>query len=252
MRPAATVLVVLALTGCNRDTYSVSDARYDPSQLTSSSGEVSLSDGSDFDYIITSDRYRQWDAARKGLTRAVSSRFGALLNPRAPSERTIARATSYLAGQNAARQAIERTGMSVRDFVLMTVALEQQLILATQRAPMPATAEMPLPMDTMPIDSSYAPPAAAPYPVPYTPVPLDSPRRVDTVYLPRPRDTIPAWRDSIRARPETARDTLPVRRELFRPRVDSARDSTRRPPRDSIRPPPRDTLPAPPDSIPRA
>jgi hypothetical protein len=254
--------------GGNGNDYSVRDARYDPSQLTSSAGEVSLTDGTGFDYVITSDRFRQWDAARKGFSREVSSRFGALLNPKSPSERSISRAISYLQQQSAARESIERTGMSVRDFVHMTVALEQQMLLASQRRPDDMMADMPYPMDTMPLDTGYLPPAAmapAPYPYPYppaapypspypTPMPLDSARRVDTVYLPS-RDTLPVWRDSMRPRVDP-RDTL--RRDPLRPRVDTARDTIRLPRRDTLRPAPPDTNwrppppppPPPPDSIP--
>lgn len=246
MRSVGFVFVFLTVAACNRDggSYSVSDARYDPSKLTSSGGEVSLSDGSDFDYVITSDRYRQWDAARKGFSRAVSQRFGALLNPRSPTERSIERAIMYVTNQPAARQAIERTGMSVRDFVLMTVALEQQMMLAEQRQPPDAMANLPLPTDTSYTDSLYPPGyAPSPYSTPYSPIPLDSPKRVDTVYLPTPRDTMSIWRDTIRPRMDP-RDTM-IRRDLSRPRTDTARDSTRLPPRDSTRPP-RDTTPRPP------
>jgi hypothetical protein len=113
MRWVGTVLLVAAVGACDRfsgggdgNDYSVRDARYDQSQLTTSGGEVSLSDGTEFDYIITSDRFKQWDAARQGFSRAVSSRFGALLNPKSPSERTISRAISYLQSQSGARESI--------------------------------------------------------------------------------------------------------------------------------------------------
>jgi hypothetical protein len=261
MRSVGLAVLCLALAACNRDSgsYSVSDAQYDPRLLTSSGGEVSLSDGTDFDYVITSDRYRQWDAARKGFSRDVSQRFGAILSPKAPTERSIERAITYVTNQAAARQAIERTGMTVRDFVLMTVALEQQMLLAEQRQPPEAMANLPLPMDTGYVDSLYPPgyapsPYSRPLPAPYTPLPLDSARRVDTVYLPAPRDTMPIRRDSIRPRID-ARDTI-IRSDLSRPRIDTSRDSTRLPPRDSVRPsrdttrPPRDTNPPPPPSPP--
>lgn len=260
-----------AVAACDRfsgggtgNDYSVRDARYDPSQLTSSGGEVSLTDGTEFDYVITSDRFRQWDAARKGFTRNVSARFGSLLNPRSPSERSISRAVTYLQQQNSARESIERAGMSVRDFVLMTVALEQQMLLASQRRPADdMISDMAYPMDTTPVDTAYLPPATAapaPYPYPPTypypspspaPMPLDSPRRVDTVYLPSPRDTLSVWRDTMRPRTDP-RDTL--RRVLPRPRIDTLRDTVRLPRRDTLRPAPLDTNgppppPPPPDSI---
>lgn len=232
MRALAFALVAVLAAGC-RDKYSVGEAKYDPSLLTSSGGEVSLSDGSSFDYTITSDRYKQWDAARKGFSRSVSARFGDILNPAAPTERTIQRAITYLEGQQAVRASIERAGMTVRDFVMMTVALEQQMRLATRRRELPEMTELPPPVDTFALDttrsdSAYLPGEPGPR-YPYTPVPVDSPRRVDTVYLPQ-RDSLPA------------RDTLRARRD------------TTRPPRDSLPPPPdssqaRDSIPAPPDSL---
>ena len=255
MRTIAFALLAVLSAGC-RDKYSVGEAKYDPSLLTSSGGEVSLSDGSSFDYTITSDRYKQWDAARKGFNRSVSAKFGEILNPAAPTERTIQRAIVYVQGQPAARASIERAGMTVRDFVQMTVALEQQMRLATQRREQPAITELPPPpdtfaLDTMRSDTAHLPGELGPR-YPYAPVPVDSPRRVDTVYLPR-RDSLPP-RDTLRPRWDTLRpprDTLrPDRfmRDTTRPRRD-----TTRPPRDSLVPPrdsaPRDTLPTPPDSL---
>jgi hypothetical protein len=118
---------------------------------------------------------------------------------------------------------------------------------------------MPYPMDTMPLDTGYLPPptmAPAPYPYPPAtsypspypaPTPLDSPRRVDTVYLPMPRDTLPSWRDTVRTR-VNPRDTFP--RDPLRPRIDTLRDTMRLPRRDTLRPAPPDTNrpPPPPDS----
>jgi hypothetical protein len=245
MRCACVALLFVALAGC-RDKYSVGEAQYDPSLLTSSGGEVALSDGSSFDYAITSDRYRQWDAARKGFSRTVSGRFGDILRPAAPTERSIQRAISYLEGQQAVRASIERAGMTVRDFVLMTVALEQQMRLATQRREMPEMTQLPPATDTFALDTArsdttsttYLPGDLGPR-YPYTPLPVDSPRRVDTVYLPA-RDSLPR------------RDTLRPRRDTLRP--DRVTRDTAKPPRDTIAPPrdtsqPRDTLPAPPDSL---
>jgi hypothetical protein len=208
MRPVRAFLVAFALAACDRGEYSIGDARYDPAQLASSGGEVSLSDGTRLDFVITSDRYNQWDAARKGLSRPVSTRFGALLKPKSPTARTIERAVAYLEGDAAARQSIERAGMSVRDFVLMTVALEQQMQLATAKrttalAPMRDPVPAPAPAT---IDTSYQPAAEA-----RDSAPLDtawkvdtSARRRDTVRPPAPRDTVAPKRDTLVPK----RDTL--------------------------------------------
>lgn len=254
MRGTRLILLLVLLAACRNDTDAASDQRPDPSLLTNSSGEVELSDGGSLDYVITSERYRNWDAAQRALTRSVAKRFGQILDPRSPSEQSINRAVAYLEGQPAARAAIERTGMTVRDFVVMTVALEQQMQLAASRGSAPAYAP------EVPMDSGYlpAPPMATPaYPEPYpyprpqpypqypptyppsttypAPVPAPSsppaqlPRRTDTVRsdtatLPLPNKEIPR-RDTL-----PRRDTVPARR-------------------DTILLPRNDTTPSPPDSV---
>ena len=259
MRWAIASLLVVGLTAC-RDKYSVGEARYDPSQLTSSGGEVSLSDGSSFDYAITSDRYKQWDAARKGFSKPESARFGDMLQPQAPTGESIRRAIAYVEGRPGPRASIERAGMTVRDFVQMTVALEQQMRLATERRDRPDISAIPV--DTFAIDSAPAVVGSMPGELgpsyPYTPVPVDTPTRVDTVFLPAPRDStvrdfapresVP--RDSLRPRWEPSRDSVRARRDRLRPPRDTVR-----PPRDTTPPPryttqpPRDTVPTPPDSL---
>jgi hypothetical protein len=255
-----------ASAACDRGTeYSIRDARYDPSQLTSSGGEVALSDGSNFDIVITSDRYKQWDAARQGLSRNVASRFGALLQPRSPSERSINRAVAYLEQEPQARSSIERTGMSVRDFVHMTVALEQQMVLASTAGPRPPE-PIPMPLTYDPtLDSAYA--AMPPTPPPgYAPPPV----YVPPTYVPPPSTALPpptdyrsprySTRPDSQPRPDSVGRPLPPPRDTVRmPRDTMPRRDTLQPKRDtaSPKPPPRDTVRdtvrlSPPDSIPAA
>lgn len=229
MRMGRLFLFAFALTACRDEGYSVGDASYDPSLLTSSGGEVSLADGTHLDFLITSDRFKQWDAARRGFSRGASTRFGALLKPSAPTERTIQRAISYLESESNARQAIERTGMTVRDFVLMTVALEQQMRLATRRRTPGYPSEMPVSIDTpLPTAGDLGPS------YPYDPLPADSARVTDTILLPSPRDTGPVRRDTLRPAREPVRDTLRL----------PSRDTSRLPRRDTTRAP-GDTLTSP-------
>jgi hypothetical protein len=209
-------------------------------------GDVSLRE-SDGGGVVSSEQYRQWYTAHQGLDRRISSRFGALLQPSAATERTIDRAVAYLNSEPRARDAIRRSGMSVRDFVVTTVALEQEMRVASQTGIRPIDTmrvssvypyPYPYPSDTM-APSAYGsvpnpyplPPPATPYPMTppaYTPPPQptyppptytppayslpqprDTARRVDTVYVQPPvrRDTTPS-------RPLfPARDTMPVRRD---------------------------------------
>src|SRR5687767_11129489 len=174
MRPTVAFIAFCGvLVACNRGE-SNDRAPVDPSQFSSSSGEVALSDGGSLEFSITSEQYKQWYAAQQALDKRVASRFGALLQPASPSERSIRRAVEYLESQPSARQAIERAGMSVRGFVVTTVALEQEMRVASesgQRPPdtMPAMpAPLPYPYPTpYPRDSLY--PAPYPTPAPYPP-----------------------------------------------------------------------------------
>ena len=168
-------------------------ARLDAAQLTSSDGEVALAEGGTLRFSVTSEQFRKWDAAQAGIDKTIQARFGDILKPESPSERTIDAAVAYLEGQPSARAAIEGAGLSVRQFVVTTVALEQEMRLASgrgSREPEPfvdsAVAMTPDTLTTMPpVILPYQPPPPTVYP------PIDTaPRRVDTVYMPASGDTL--------------------------------------------------------------
>ena len=256
MRCAYGLLLLLAIAACKDREPRRVNVSVDASQLYNSAGEVSLTDGGSLEYSITSDSYRKWYAAHQGLDRRIASRFGALLQPSSPSERSIDRAVRYLSSEPQARDAIERAGMSIREFVVTTVALEQEMRVASERGAtvdtMPLAVPYPSALDSGYASSAYPPPtypypttpypSATPYPYPpapaypptYTPYPVpgqvDSARRVDTVYMPR-RDTLPQYRDVLTQR----RDTILPRRDSTLPPLQLS------PRRDSLTPR-RDTL----------
>jgi hypothetical protein len=215
--------------------------RADGSPFTSSGGEVRLADGGRLEFGITSERYKRWDAAQRGLDRRIAARYGALLQPRSPTERSIDRATAYLESEPRARGAIERAGMNVREFVLTTVALDQEMRSASGRGAMEAPQPMPAPLPyPYAIDSAYAPQPFLPAPAaPVPPVPqyprADSVPRVDTVFVSPSRDTVLRQSDTARRR-----DTLSVTRpprdtfSITRPARDTLRDTTRRIPPDTL------------------
>jgi hypothetical protein len=278
MRRAIGLFLILLVASCkDREQPRRVNVNVDASQLYNSAGEVSLTDGGSLEYSITSDKYRQWYTAQQGLDRRIASRYGALLQPSSPSERSIDRAVRYLASEPAAREAIERAGLSIREFVVTTVALEQEMRVASERGQadtMPVAVPYPSPLDSAyatsaypapaypypttpyPTPTPYPYPATTPYPPTYTPYPvpgrLDSTRRVDTVYLPGRdslrRDTLPQYRDVLNQRRDTVlprRDTNLSPLPLSQPRRDSvsARRDSLLPRRDSIRPVPRrDTI----------
>jgi hypothetical protein len=240
MRRPAFLFALVLVAGCNRG----DDAplrRPDGSLLSDAGGEVSLSDGSRLKFVITSDRYKQWDAARQGLSKDVVSRYGQLLKPKSPTQQSIDRATAFLESNPRARQSIESSGMSVKDFVLMTVALEQEMQLASARGESPPevasvdTSAYALPTVPPPYASTYPPPPAytpsPTYPPPVYPSPIPTPPYDTSAY----RDTTVRPLPVPRLDTTYRRDTLVTPIELPRPA-----------PRDSITPPPRDTAPSPP------
>lgn len=264
MRVAAIALVCLVGAACKQDrTADSAPLRPGDSGWTSSSGEVSLTDGETLSFTITSERYKAWDAARQGFDSRIASRFGAILQPGSPSRRNIEKAVQYLESEPAARAAIERAGMSVRDFVVTTVALEQEMRLASARGevpPEPDTVAMypsypayqPVPVDTSSF-STYTP-VPVPVPTPMTPPVVrqyidtfpraDTAPRRDSIVITRPDTTrrfpiadsiarAAARRDSIaRSAPAPQRDTIATKRDTT-----VRRDSVTRPPA----PPPPDT-----------
>jgi hypothetical protein len=243
MRPAHALLLFAAILGCDREGEDL--RRSDGSVFSSSGGEVLLSDGGRLEFGITSDKYKRWDRAQEGIPHDVAERFGTLLRPRSPTERSIESAIGYLQRQPAARSAIERAGMTVREFVLMTVALEQEMQLAESRGePAEQLPIMPLDTTPLPIPSPYPPQYPPPYPgyayppgyppvdTLYRPQPVLPPPIVPTPVAPRADttrvDTLfarPAPRDSVRSR----RDTI-----FLPPRRDTVRDTVKTPPPDTM------------------
>jgi len=236
MRRSALLLAFLVIAGCNRG----DDAplrRADGSLLSESGGEVSLSDGSQLKFVITSDRYKQWDEARASLSKDVVRRFGQLLKPKSPTQQSIDRATAYLDSNPRARNSIESTGMSVKDFVLMTVALEQEMQLASARGQTPAvtsvdTSAYALPTVPSPYASAYPPPPA------YTPAPTYPPPVYPSPTQPPAYDTMP-HRDSVAPPSPKPRLDSSYRRDTLHKPIEQPRPA----PRDTM---PRDTTPAPP------
>jgi hypothetical protein len=236
MRLTIVALSCLLVAACKQDrTADSSSLRPGDAGWTSSSGEVALTDGETLSFTITSERYKAWDAARQGIDRRIAARFGALLQAASPSRRSIEKAAAYLESEPAAKAAIERAGMSIRDFVVTTVALEQEMKLASARGQIPRDS----------VGSPY--PTNQPYPVDttsfstYTPIPLPEPVPVVRQYIDTfPRPDSQTRRDSfVITRMDTSRRSFPIADSIARAaaRRDSAARATR--PRDTM--PNRDT-----------
>lgn len=116
--------------GCGRSGGSGGDV--DTALLRNAGGDVMLADGGRLPYEITSQRYADWEKARRGL-RAARLGLTMSIDPLRVTERDIQKAVSYFERNGRARRIIEDAGLSVRDYVLTTIALEQQMAVASGR-----------------------------------------------------------------------------------------------------------------------
>ena len=136
---ALVVVPSLVLGGCNRDNRSEPDTALAAAGDTapalrevsgSAGGSVS---GTALRYEVSDERYQQWVAAQRALDALPGLAAPPPLDARRASDAEIDRAVAFLEGDARARRAIEDAGLSVRDYVLTTVALDQALVVASGR-----------------------------------------------------------------------------------------------------------------------
>ena len=111
---AASVVLTAARCGDADDPYDLTD------------GEV-IADTTPYvgiDYELTSDNYKHWLSANAALDSA-GVQPAALLNPRGATDDDIERVVNALTDDERARAAIGSADISVRDYVLTSVALAQ-------------------------------------------------------------------------------------------------------------------------------
>jgi hypothetical protein len=129
-RQILALVFLVTLAGCRGSNDHYGDV--DTALLHRSGGDVMLADGGRLAYEITSERYRQWETARRAL-RAQKIGLSMRLDPLRVTEADVQRAVDFFERNGKARRTIEGTGMSVRDYVLTTLALEQQMAVASGR-----------------------------------------------------------------------------------------------------------------------
>ena len=120
-------MLTFTLLACTRakDTSSLT------SDTTSIGGDVSIdsaTSGAVFHgvkYPLTSENYRKWLVAQAALDSLPEPAAMPRVDLRDPTDDDIDRTVSFLAQQDAERHAIERSGLSVKDFVLTSIALGQ-------------------------------------------------------------------------------------------------------------------------------
>jgi hypothetical protein len=105
-------------------------------ETASAAGDVSLDSatvGTVFHgvkYPLTSENYRKWIVAQAALDSIPEPTAMPRVDLRAPTDDDIDHTVDFLSNDDPARQAIERSGLSVKDFVLTSIALGQALNFA--------------------------------------------------------------------------------------------------------------------------
>jgi hypothetical protein len=129
---AVTAVALLTLAGCKKSEEHSSADQVASLLFDVSSPEAREALATPVDFRLTDENYAQWERAQRFLDALPRSAFasgsGATGNP-------IDRAVATLEASPRARTAIERTGLSVRDFVLETIALAQAAEAETGKAP---------------------------------------------------------------------------------------------------------------------
>jgi hypothetical protein len=120
--PALVAAVLFTLASCKKDSEPSSNNEGGSLLFDAASPAAREALATPVSFRLTEANYNQWEQAQRFLDAVPSSAFtssaGAGGNP-------IDRAVATLEASPRARTAIERTGLSVRDFVLETIALAQ-------------------------------------------------------------------------------------------------------------------------------
>ena len=121
--PAVAVVVLLTVVGCKKESGPSSSGNQFTSLLfgaTSPAAREALA--TPVSFRLTESNYAQWEQAQRFLDALPRSAF---VSGSGGSGNAIDRAVETLEASPRARTSIERTGLSVRDFVLETIALAQ-------------------------------------------------------------------------------------------------------------------------------
>jgi hypothetical protein len=137
-RSCWTVVVLVALSGCKKDNPTQSDALGTSLIFDTASPEAREALATQVDFRLTDENYAQWERAQQFLDALPRS---ALPASSGGGGNAIDRAVTRLESSPRARTAIERTGLSVKDFVLATIVLAQATEAAETGKATPVSAE---------------------------------------------------------------------------------------------------------------
>jgi hypothetical protein len=116
------VLLLSAFGGCKREPSNGTDALGSSLIFDNASPEVREALASPVDFRINDDNFGRWEEAQSNLEALPRS---ALPAKSPPGGNVVDRAVARLESSPYTRTAIERTGLSVREFILETIALAQ-------------------------------------------------------------------------------------------------------------------------------
>jgi hypothetical protein len=116
------ILVFAVAGGCKRENRNGAEALTSSLMFGSASPDAREALASPVNFTITDNTFAQWEKAQRNLEKLPRSAI-----PSSPGvgNTPVDRAVNRLESSPYARTAIERTGLSVRDFVLQTIALAQ-------------------------------------------------------------------------------------------------------------------------------
>ena len=128
----ASLLILLALAGCKKDSRTALSSQFTSLLFDASSPAAREALATPVDYRLTEANYEQWERAQRFLDALPRSAF---VSATGSQGNAIDRAVQTLEASPRARTAIERTGLTVRDFVLETIALAQAAEVRSGQAP---------------------------------------------------------------------------------------------------------------------
>lgn len=141
--------LVMATAGCKRGNHGESDPLASSLIFDNGSPEAREALATTVDFRLTEDNFARWEEAQNNLEDLPRT---AMQSGVASGRNAIERAVTRLESSPRARRAIERTGLSVRDFVLETIALAQASeVVETGKS----TAATPIPADNFQFVQRY-------------------------------------------------------------------------------------------------
>ncbi|HJP87353.1 MAG TPA: hypothetical protein VJ852_15275 [Gemmatimonadaceae bacterium] len=129
--PAIAAAVLLTVAGCKKENAPPSGNQFASLLFDASSPAAREALATPIDFRLTESNYAQWERAQQFLDAVPRSDFASATGG---NGNAIDRAVATLEASPRARTAIERTGLSVRDFVLETIALAQAAEAVTAKA----------------------------------------------------------------------------------------------------------------------